>query len=101
ANYGIGQSCSLLIILESIFVAGHPVETQSVERLQIRIHFDERLRVDEIVDPLLCRNREVVIAPRTNTQILVELDFRNDFVAAGTFLEQALRNIALLSWRRL
>ena len=34
----------------------------------------------------------MIIAARTDTLILAQLDFVNDFVAAGTFLKKALRN---------
>ena len=39
----------------------------------------------------------MIIAPRTNAQVFIELDLGNDFVAAGTFLKKALRNVAFLA----
>jgi len=39
----------------------------------------------------------MVLTPRTNAQVLVELNFVDHFIASGTFLEKALRNIAFFA----
>ena len=48
--------------------------------------------IEQVRDSLFGREGKMIIAPRTDTLILAQLDFVNDLVAAGTFLEQALRN---------
>jgi hypothetical protein len=39
----------------------------------------------------------VVLTPRTNAQVLVELDFVNHFITPRAFLEKALRNVAFFA----
>ena len=97
ANDSVSQPGAFLIILEAVFVACHALKTQRVDGFQIGIHFDERLRIEQIVDSVLGRNGKVIIAPRTNAQILIQLDFMDHFIAAGAFLKQALRNVAFLA----
>ena len=97
ADDGVGQSGALLIILEPVLVAGHSLKTQGVDRLQIGIHLEESLRIEQILDPVLGRKGEVIIAPRTNAQIFIQLDFVDHFIAARAFLKQSLRNVALLA----
>src|SRR5205823_13281006 len=100
ADNGIGQSGALLIILEAVLVAGHSLKAERVDRPQIRIHFGERLRIEEVADSVLGRKGKVVIAARTNAQIFIQLDFVDHFIAAGTLLKQTLRDVALLATLR-
>ena len=60
-----------------------------------RVEFDETFRIAKILDPLLRRLREMIIAPRTDALVLRELDLVHDFGAAGTFLPETLRHLAL------
>ena len=96
ADDGIEQSRARLITLEAIFIGGHALKTQRVDGFQIGIHFDETLRIEQIVDSFLGREGEMIIAARTNPQIFDELDFVHDFAATRTFLEKPVRNVALL-----
>ncbi len=97
ANDGVSQSGSFLIIFEPIFVTGHSLKTQGVDRFQIGIHLKEGLRIEQIVDPVLGREGKVIFAPRANAQIFIQLDFMDHFVAAGTFLKKPLWNVTFLA----
>ena len=97
ADDGVGQTGAFLITFEAVLVTGHSLKTQRIDRFKIGIHLKESLRIEEIVDPVLGREGKVVIATRTNAQIFVQLDLMNHFIASGTFLEKALRNIAFFA----
>ena len=97
ADDSVGKSGPFLITFEPVLVAGHSLKTQGVDRFQIGIHLEEGLGIEQIADPVLGRKGEVIIAPRTNAQIFIQLDFVNHFIAARALLKQPLRNVALLA----
>src|SRR5207302_10257757 len=51
--------------------------------------------------PLLSRLRKVIVAARTDTLILRQLDFRNSFATAGALLKKTPRNFPLFAALRL
>ena len=65
--------------------------------MQTGIHFHETAGIEETFGPLLGGLREMVIAMRANPLVFGQLNLVNDFVAAGTFLEKAMRDIALFA----
>src|SRR6202011_2571620 len=93
---GVDQAGGLLIFLEAIFVGGHSLKAQRIDRSQVGVHLHETSGIEQIVDPFLGRKREMIIALRANAQILVELDLVHNFVATGALLKKTVRNIALL-----
>ena len=48
AEDGVGQPGALLIFFEAIFVSGHALKSQGVDRSQIGIRFDEPFRVEQL-----------------------------------------------------
>ena len=101
ANYCVNQTRRLLIFLQAVFVSRHSLETKRVDRRQAGIHFHKTPGVEQVLDSVLGREREVIFASRTNTKVLVELDFVNDFIAAGALLKETVRNVAFLATLRL
>ncbi len=65
--------------------------------VKLGVELDEAVRVTQIGDPFLGREREMIIAARADAVVFGQLDFVHHFAAAGAFLPKALRHVALLA----
>ena len=99
AQHRVNQSGAVLIFTQAILVARHALELEGVDRGQPGVELDETFRIAKIRDPLLRREREMVIAARTDAVVFHELDFVHDLAATGTFLPETLRHLALFCSR--
>src|SRR5205814_8434472 len=97
----VKESGGSLVVFEAIFVAGHSLKPQGVHGFQVGIHFDKRVRVEQILNSLPGGLRKVILAARTDALILCKLDFRHDFRTARALLKKTTRNFPLFAGLRL
>src|SRR5437660_7960630 len=96
-DHSVKKASPLVVFFEPIRIRSHSLKTQDVHGFQVGIHFHERVRIEQILNPLLSRLCEVIVAARTDTLILRQLDFRNSFGTAGALLKDTTRNFPLFA----
>jgi hypothetical protein len=98
---GVEEARALMIFLETVLVRRHSLEPQHVNGLQVGVHFYKGIRIQQTLDSLAGRLRLMIVAPRTDTLILSQLNFGHDLSAAGAFLKNAARHFTLFTGLRL
>ena len=98
---GVEEPRALMIFLETVRVRGHSLEPQHVNGPQVGVHLYEGIRIEQTLDSFAGRLRLMIVAARTDTLILRQLNIRHDLSAAGAFLKNAARHFTLFAGLRL
>ena len=100
-NDGVEKPRALMIFLETVRVRGHSLEPQHVNGPQVGVHLYKGIRIEETLDSFAARLCLMIVATRTDTLILGQLNFGHDLSTAGAFLKNAARHFTLFTGLRL